>query len=96
MFASSVAIEAPFKLTYAQRDILGNGGDYVFGAFIVLLPPLCLMAAAVCLATHLVRRLVHGQVVEWWPGICPRCGYEPRGSVSAICPECGTTWVDDD
>ena len=43
----------------------------------------------------LYRRKSRGQILPPWrhlplPGHCRRCGYDLRGNVSGVCPECGS------
>jgi hypothetical protein len=53
------------------------------GLLLLLLTPIAPMLAALITAVRL-------PVVYNEAGLCYRCGYDLRGDVSGICPECGT------
>jgi hypothetical protein len=72
----------PWSQTTWDIDLLGFIANSIFFTLMVIIP--CLLIPMLLEKRRYIRRLEGG--------LCGNCGYDLRGTVSGICPECGNTF----
>ena len=80
----------PWGLSWKRNVICLTGGVGVYSVLTVGVP---LLGLSVAFAAYPFAAFIRGPVLRPWrrrrKGLCLNCGYDLRGNVSGVCPECG-------